>query len=77
MSDKTAVVAITVPGHLVGRPVSEIKRVLMHPKNNVIDVIAAEVHRCINNPDFSLPMMIASLDAERKRIERESGHGIL
>lgn len=65
---KTSLVMITVPDHLVGRPVSEVLRVLAQPANRTLEVLAEQVHRNINNPDASLDLLIARMEAERKKL---------
>lgn len=67
---KSVVVMVTVPAHLVGRPVADVKRVLSDPRNGVMDFLADEVYRWINAPDLSLDMLIARMESERKALAR-------
>ena len=69
-NSKACVVILHLPLHLVGRPVEDIKRVLAQPANRTLDILAAECHRMINNPDVSLDLLIARVEAERKAQSR-------
>lgn len=63
---KASLIIVHVPISLIGKPVSDVLRVLSHPANRTLETLAAQVHANINNPDTSLDLLIAKLEAERK-----------
>lgn len=67
---KPLLIIVHLPAHLKGRPLADIKRVLSNPMNRTLDVLAEQCHAMINNPDTSLDLLIAKMEAERKAGER-------
>lgn len=66
MSTKASLIIVHIPEHMIGRPVADVLRVLSHPANRTLEVLAEQVHANINNPDVSLDLLVAKLEAERK-----------
>lgn len=61
-------VLIHLPEHVVGAPVEAVQRVVGDPRN--IAALAHEVHRLLAQPEASLDLLIARLEAERKAAAR-------
>lgn len=63
---KASLIIVHIPVHLIVRPIEDIRRELANPVNRTLDVLAEQVYNNINNPDSSLDLLIAKLEAERK-----------
>lgn len=74
----TVFVALTVPASLIGKPESEVRRVLCDPRNGLIDALVAEVHRWINTADLSFEGLIENMrklsEQQRRDAEGRDGH---
>jgi hypothetical protein len=63
---RAQLIIMHMPEVLVGRPVEDILYVLKNPANQTLERLAEQLHAGLNNPDASLNLVIAKLEAERK-----------
>lgn len=76
VKERTVMVMLTVPPTMVHNDQATIERKLRENVNILIPFLAAEMYRCLQEPNTSPELLLARAAAQVKRVEREERRGI-